>query len=249
MKSQSSPKKVPSQATLDALARGRETRRQNLLKAGAADAGSNRAPDPEATVEASPQPQPPRGPAKKATQRKQKGRKAPFPDASPDKKEDRNKTAEARRQKRIIEMARNLKGGHELASMFTGLQSFLITDDQAMLLADPALAVCQKYGISVEMVLGPEVQLLTVCAMIYGPMARRLQAEVEAKRQEGLRSAHPNAPPPPRPGAEVIRPAAWQPPPQSPSPSPVVPPTEDNPIAFDVPAGTDEGGAGSLEAL
>lgn len=203
--------------------------------------GSNSPPEPEAGEQPIPQPQARTAPPKEATRRKQKGRgKTPFPSADPDKKEDRTKTAEARRQKRVIEMARNLKGGHELASMFTGLESFLITDAQAMLLADPALAVCQKYGISVEMVLGPEVQLLTVVAMVYGPMARNLQAEVERKRQEGLRTAHPNAPPPAPDHQTVVRPAAWNPPPPA-------PPTEDQPITFDVPAGPDDGfGQGSL---
>lgn len=204
--------------------------------------------EPETVAQAAPSPEPvvPRAAPKEATRRKGK-RRGPMPTPDPDKKEDRAKSAEQRRQKRVTEMARNIKGGHELAAMFTGLQSFLVTDEQANLLADPALAVCQKYGISVEMVLGPEVQLLTAMAMIYGPMLRNLQHEAELKRQEGLRSADPNAPPPRRPGAEVIRPAAWQPPPQSPSPAPPAAPTEDQPIAFDVPAGDDRGfGAGSL---
>lgn len=155
-----------------------------------------------------------------------------MPQPDPDKtKAGASKTSEDRRKKDVIEMARSLKGGHELASMFTGLQSILITDDQALLLAEPAFAVCKKYNLNLNAVLGPEFQLATIAAMVYGPMLRNLQTEVEHKRQEALRTANVR-PRTPADGNVVY-------PPFRPETSQEPPPPPETIINFDVPAGMD----------
>lgn len=97
--------------------------------------------------------------------------------------------ADQRLAKSIAKTAVSIKAAHELAAMMTGLQSLCMTDQQALTLAGPVHECCKKYGLNLNTVMGPEVQLVLAAAMVYSPMLRALQAEVEYKRQAGARPA------------------------------------------------------------
>ena len=70
-----------------------------------------------------------------------------------------------------------------MASILTGLDALKIGPQQATLLAEPAYEVCEKYGLSADYFMGPEISLFVAAALVYGPMMTLLKAEIEAKRR------------------------------------------------------------------
>jgi hypothetical protein len=121
----------------------------------------------------------PVGAATKPKQRKRSrtktGSAAPQPTAAkPGEQEKMN----------VTKMADQLKDAHELASAFTGIESLKLTDAAAKKLAGPVVAVCEKWGLDLDMtmIFGPELGLLSAAVMIYVPMSNAVAHEVAMKR-------------------------------------------------------------------
>lgn len=134
----------------------------------------------EATAELT-APAPETKPAAAPKRRKRAGSKsaaAPRPGPATAPKDDA-------RAKGVKKMAQSIRGGHELAAMFTGLRSLLLDEKQAALLAEPAYDVCKKYDLDglLDYVIGPETALLGALVMVYGPMLRMMQAEVQERQR------------------------------------------------------------------
>lgn len=132
-----------------------------------------------------------------------------------------------------------------MASMLTGLDALKINPQQAALLAEPAFEVCEKYGLSADYFLGPEISLCVAAALVYGPMMKLLQAEVEAKRRAATArpaGGHSEA-------GTVVDLATRRGPPPGPPPGPFGPgPIIDQPIAVDEHTGLPvDGMTGTIE--
>jgi hypothetical protein len=144
------------------------------------------------------------GPAQRPRQRKDKGAKStrrsmPKPDEKKLGKGEKEAPKGRRRTKAetVAELAAQLKGGHDLASMFTGLDSLRITEPQALALTEPVLETCEKYGISLDAMACPELKLLFALTAVYFPMYLNLQQEIAAKsaKPADAYEVHPNPPP------------------------------------------------------
>ncbi len=80
------------------------------------------------------------------------------------------------------EWAKQLKGGHDLASLFTGVESFRITDEESIILADPFVDTLEYLGIPIDGGAFPPLTLLLSVIMVYGPKLKAIEEEIRAKQ-------------------------------------------------------------------
>lgn len=78
-------------------------------------------------------------------------------------------------------VARQIRGGHDVAAMFTGIDSLRIGDKEADSIAEPLLDTLDWMGIPLTGKLWPPVQLAVALALVYVPKLADIDAELRAK--------------------------------------------------------------------
>lgn len=122
---------------------------------------------------------------------------APATAAAPKAAKPRPRAAKASNLDEIKrQVAEQLKGGHELAALFTGLAELRITDQEAAMLAGPFVDTCIELGIPLDGKLWAPLQLIVAGAMVYGPRIGQIRAKVHEQRANAARAVNDPAEPP-----------------------------------------------------
>jgi hypothetical protein len=81
-------------------------------------------------------------------------------------------------------LARQIVGGHVLASMFTGIPELIVNEQEARMLADALIAVAEEYGFALGGKTGATLQLLSALGMVYGTRVFAIAARIQKQQQE-----------------------------------------------------------------
>lgn len=67
------------------------------------------------------------------------------------------------------EVAKQIVGGHHIVAYFLQAPALVISPNEGMTLAEPVVAICEHYGLKQVGAWMLWVNLLSACAMVYGP--------------------------------------------------------------------------------
>lgn len=126
-------------------------------------------------------------------------KKAPKPDTEKPKR--RSQTKRKTRDEHLAELARSLKGAHDMAAMVMvagfNLPGITITEQEAAMLAGPLFETCEYYGLDLDDALSPPIQLALVAAWIYFPKFQALRNEILRRRANAAQPTQQEQPPMP----------------------------------------------------
>lgn len=110
------------------------------------------------------------------------------PPKNADEKKTDKKTADSGPKKRKsttkddnAKLAGQLVGIHLLVAQFTGIQEAVISDAEALMLAEAVNSVCDQYDLAIDGKTGAAIQLFAAASVVYAPRVFHYHARQRAK--------------------------------------------------------------------
>lgn len=104
--------------------------------------------------------------------------------------------------------ATQLAGVHKMLALFLKEETFIIKDDEAKKLAQALKNVMALHSLNISPSAVAYIQLLGICAAIYGPRFMALKFKAELKRAQSKAGQAPSQPASNAPTVEMVFPTA-----------------------------------------